>query len=149
MRRFILNYAWFVNPITNILIKDQYFEWTPESKTKITNIKATIVSCPILVSPDYRASSVVINVKGQSKLDSTWLNCFGKYVEFGGKNGMSNLHDCSSMVSGEETMEVWMKIDPYRQFGSAHSGSDRHSDRRYYRKQRLRHDWSKKIQRKH
>lgn len=51
--RFIPNYASIFKPITKLLRKDQYFEWTSEVQKKIVNIKDTIVSSPVMVSPNF------------------------------------------------------------------------------------------------
>jgi hypothetical protein len=53
VRIFIPDYASIVKPITKLLRKDQYFEWTPKVQKDFVNIKAIIVSYPILVSPNF------------------------------------------------------------------------------------------------
>lgn len=51
--RFILDYASTVKPITKFLRKDKDFKWTFEAQRAFTNIKATIISSLVLVSPNF------------------------------------------------------------------------------------------------
>ena len=52
-RRFILNFASVVTPLTNLLRKDASYVWTNECQTAFINIKDRLVNAPILAPPDW------------------------------------------------------------------------------------------------
>jgi hypothetical protein len=51
-RPFILNFAHFTQPLTNLLKKDTPFEWTPKCHTSLETLIDIITSSPILIAPD-------------------------------------------------------------------------------------------------
>lgn len=53
VRILIQNYASIIKPITKLLRIDQDFEWTPKVQRVFVNIKDSIVSLHILVSPNF------------------------------------------------------------------------------------------------
>lgn len=52
-RRFILNVASVVSPLTNLLRKDVPYVWTMGCQEAFMNIKGRLVNAPILVPPDW------------------------------------------------------------------------------------------------
>lgn len=69
MRRLILDYASTVNPITELLRKDQDFEWTPEVQKEFANIKDAIVSSPILVSPNFDNHLILYSFSSEDTIE--------------------------------------------------------------------------------
>jgi hypothetical protein len=49
---FILNFAHFARPLTNLLKKDTPFEWTPECRASLDTLIDIVTSSPVLVAPD-------------------------------------------------------------------------------------------------
>ena len=52
-RRFILNFASIVNPLTTLLHKDVLYEWTPKHEQAFKDIKVQLIHAPILITPDW------------------------------------------------------------------------------------------------
>jgi len=49
---FILNFACFAKPLTNLLKKDAPFKWTPECCTSLDTLIDIVTLSPILIAPD-------------------------------------------------------------------------------------------------
>lgn len=59
-RRFIQNFSTITAPITELLKKDQLkFVWTKTAEKALENLKAALVTTPILATPDYSLPFVV------------------------------------------------------------------------------------------
>jgi hypothetical protein len=61
LRRFVPNFAKITKPISDILKKDQEFQWDNESKKAFKAIKQAISSAPVLVSPNYTCDSQIFS----------------------------------------------------------------------------------------
>ena len=57
--KFCLNFADVVYPLTNLLGKNAKFVWSPECQTSFDNVKAILVSSPVLSIPDYEKDFVL------------------------------------------------------------------------------------------
>lgn len=58
-RRFIPNFATISAPLSELLKKGKKFEWTPEAEKSFQNIKAILVTEPVLANPDYGKPFVI------------------------------------------------------------------------------------------
>lgn len=53
-QRFIANYSHIAKPMTNLLKKNQPFEWTSECQTSFKNLIKKLITAPILQYPDFK-----------------------------------------------------------------------------------------------
>jgi hypothetical protein len=53
VRRFILNFAEIVKPISDMLKKGHDLKWSDEAKKAFEDIKQALCHSPVLISPDY------------------------------------------------------------------------------------------------
>ena len=51
-RPFILNFAHFARPLTNLLKKETPFQWTPDCRKALDTLIKIVTSSPVLVAPD-------------------------------------------------------------------------------------------------
>lgn len=52
-RRFVPNFSSIISPMTNLLRKNQPFEWIEQCFKVLTTIKEHLISAPILACPDF------------------------------------------------------------------------------------------------
>ncbi|EDW39495.1 GL15971 [Drosophila persimilis] len=52
-RRFVLNFATVVQPMTNLLKKDQKWEWTDEQQQAFETLKERLTQAPVPACPDF------------------------------------------------------------------------------------------------
>ena len=54
LRRYIYRYSFLATPLTDLVRKDQAFEWTPAAQTAFEQLKAAVTNAPVLqiASPD-------------------------------------------------------------------------------------------------
>ncbi|GBG62467.1 hypothetical protein CBR_g30788 [Chara braunii] len=59
-RRFIKGFAAIAGPLTNLLKKDQSLIWTPQRDRAFRELKAALISAPVLIRPDAEKPFVLI-----------------------------------------------------------------------------------------
>ncbi|GBG74959.1 hypothetical protein CBR_g19473 [Chara braunii] len=59
-RRFVKGFAAIAGPLTNLLRKDQPLIWTSECDQAFSELKAALISAPVLIRPDPEKSFVLI-----------------------------------------------------------------------------------------
>jgi len=52
-KKFCYNFSVIVAPLTNLLKKQQPYVWTPVCQSAYQNVKALLLSAPVLVAPDF------------------------------------------------------------------------------------------------
>ncbi|XP_076036100.1 uncharacterized protein LOC143022050 [Oratosquilla oratoria] len=52
-RRYCKIFAEIAEPLTNLLRKDQRFQWTPTCDQAFAQLKSLLKHCPVLITPDY------------------------------------------------------------------------------------------------
>ncbi|GBG80333.1 hypothetical protein CBR_g30701 [Chara braunii] len=59
-RRFVKGFTAIAGPLTNLLKKDQPLMWTPQCDRAFRELKAALISAPVLIRPDPRKPFVLI-----------------------------------------------------------------------------------------
>lgn len=58
-RRFIRNFAMIAKPLTNLLKKDQPFNWTEETQQAFENLRDKICEQPVLIAPNFEQEFIL------------------------------------------------------------------------------------------
>jgi hypothetical protein len=65
-KRFIEGFSKISNPMTELLVKDKTFEWTPRREASFQELKKRLTTTPVLTMPDMeRLFSIYCDASGQ------------------------------------------------------------------------------------
>jgi hypothetical protein len=72
-RRFIKNFSKIAKPMTNLLKKNNEFEWTPECEHSFQTLKHKLTTTPVLALPDIQKDFVVYWLRFDAEWESHCL----------------------------------------------------------------------------